>query len=51
MNAEITLVWQLSVVFLALAALLQAPQWFDAIRATLAAEWNKLMNALLELGD
>ncbi len=51
MNAEITVVWQLSVVLVALAALFHALQWFDAIRATLAAEWNKLMNALLELGD
>lgn len=51
MTVAVTVVWQLSVVLLALAALLIAVERIDEIAANIAAAWNELINALLELED
>ncbi len=51
MSAAITVVWQLSVVLLVIAALLTAVERIDEIAANIAAAWNELINALLELED
>jgi hypothetical protein len=51
MTVAVTIVWQLSVVLLAIAALLTAVERIDVIAAKVAFTCNKLIDALLELED
>lgn len=51
MSVLVVLFWQLTVMFLAVVALvnLLCAGWWDVLAAKTAPAWNKLIDALLEL--
>lgn len=53
MSSVVVLVWQLTVLFLSVVAVLTllCSGWWDVIAAKAAVAWNKLIDALLELED